>query len=255
MSKQRHGDPRDPGAESAVEGAWQQSSDESPPPELDAVIIAAARRSVQHHGSGAQAGRASKRPRNWLMQWQSLAAAATVAGLAFVLLQVMPRERDVAPSIRMEESLPGPAATRPTATEPRANERAEVSPAAKGDAVADSAATEQKKIGQLADSTSADVPALAAGAAADKTPASPSDSVRVNQAAPEPARAAEATAASKASAEATVNSAGWAARIVALYDSGDAAGAANVLREFRAVEPDADGYLPDALRDWAKTVQ
>jgi len=27
------------------------------------------------------------------------------------------------------------------------------------------------------------------------------------------------------------------------------------LREFRAADPDADSYLPESLRDWARTVQ
>ena len=39
------------------------------------------------------------------------------------------------------------------------------------------------------------------------------------------------------------------------YASGDATGAADALREFRATDPDADKYLPDALRSWARTVK
>ena len=67
-------------------------------------------------------------------------------------------------------------------------------------------------------------------------------------AAPEPATA------KLQRAEATTT-ADWAARIVARYDSGDTAGAADLLRAFRAAQPDADSYLPDSMRDWARSVQ
>ena len=40
-----------------------------------------------------------------------------------------------------------------------------------------------------------------------------------------------------------------------LYAAGDIASAAEALREFRAVDPDADTYLPESLRDWARTVE
>ena len=46
-----------------------------------------------------------------------------------------------------------------------------------------------------------------------------------------------------------------AAKIATLYATGDIDGAADALREFRAVDPDADTYLPESLRDWARTVE
>jgi hypothetical protein len=45
-----------------------------------------------------------------------------------------------------------------------------------------------------------------------------------------------------------------AARIAALYASGDTTGAEDALRAFRAADPHADRYLPDSLRDWARTI-
>jgi hypothetical protein len=51
------------------------------------------------------------------------------------------------------------------------------------------------------------------------------------------------------------SAADWATRIEALHASGDLAAAAAALREFRAADPDADSYLPESLRDWARTVQ
>jgi hypothetical protein len=46
-----------------------------------------------------------------------------------------------------------------------------------------------------------------------------------------------------------------AASIAALYASGDMTGAEAALREFRAAIPDADTYLPESLRNWARTVE
>jgi hypothetical protein len=46
-----------------------------------------------------------------------------------------------------------------------------------------------------------------------------------------------------------------AARVAALYAAGDIAGAADALREFRVVDPGADTYLPESLRNWARTVE
>jgi hypothetical protein len=45
------------------------------------------------------------------------------------------------------------------------------------------------------------------------------------------------------------------AEIAALYAAGDVAGAADALRAFRAGTPDADTYLPESLRGWARTVE
>ena len=46
----------------------------------------------------------------------------------------------------------------------------------------------------------------------------------------------------------------WARRIAALHASGDLDAAAAQLREFRRAYVDADGFLPDELRDWAAAV-
>ncbi len=96
--------------------AWREASDEQPSSQLDAAIIAAARKAVADGGGQPMAAPARVRPWNWLLQWQPLAAAATVAGLAFVLVQMLPREHDVAPSMRRTESTPVPA---PVESQPR----------------------------------------------------------------------------------------------------------------------------------------
>jgi hypothetical protein len=54
---------------------------------------------------------------------------------------------------------------------------------------------------------------------------------------------------------APTSAADWAASITALYESGNTTGAADALRAFRAADPHADTYLPDSLRDWARTIK
>jgi hypothetical protein len=39
-----------------------------------------------------------------------------------------------------------------------------------------------------------------------------------------------------------------------LHDAGDLAAAETELRAFRAAHPDADGYLPEPVREWANSV-
>jgi hypothetical protein len=47
----------------------------------------------------------------------------------------------------------------------------------------------------------------------------------------------------------------WATMIETLHASGDPAAAAVQLRAFRAQHADADRYLPEAIREWASTVE
>ena len=110
MSNHERESSRSPDGDAALDRAWQQLSDEQPPSALDAAIIAAAHKSIQDRDGQAQVKRAGPPQRSWLTRWQPLAAAAAVAGLAFVLVQSLPRDRDVAPSLRMEEPATTPAA-------------------------------------------------------------------------------------------------------------------------------------------------
>jgi hypothetical protein len=192
MSNHDRAGSRSPDGDTALDRAWQQASDERPPPQLDAAIIAAARKSIQSRDEQSQVIRASPRYRSWLTRWQPLAAAATVAGLAFMLVQSLPRDRDVAPSMRMKEPVTTPAAP---------------------------ASTIDKQ------------------AAADST------------------TAMRATEVDQRRGLAPPGAADRAAGVAALYATGDIAGAADALREFRAAVADADTYLPESLRDWARTVE
>jgi len=227
MSNHERESSRSPDGDAALDRAWQQASDEQPPPPLDAAIIAAARKSIQDRNEQAQAIHTSPRSRSWLTRWQPLAAAAAVAGLAFVLVQSLPRDRDVAPSMRMEEPVTTPAAVQEQPSIPSSREaikaKAESPPA-----------------------TEVDQRQLAAPGMSGRTA---SEAAAV----PVPARATAATAASDNGAP--PGAADRAAGITALYDSGDLTGAADALRAFRVADPDADTYLPESLRDWARTVE
>jgi resuscitation-promoting factor RpfA len=241
----------------ALKQAWRQASDERPPPELDAAIIAAARKSVQDRGEGMKIVSDSPRPRNRWMQWQPLAAAATVAGLAFILVQLMPRDRDVAPPIRMQESAPRQAAEEKAAPDGQGASTAAPELGAAAPAVTVPQAAVEAPAPAPARSSEADT----AAAAGNTTSMDAAEADQRKAVVPEMAgRAASAVAPAPAlerspSNEAAPGAADRAARIAALYASGDLAGAADALRAFRAADPDADTYLADSLRGWARTVK
>lgn len=268
MSNHEREGSRTPAADDALDRAWQQVSDEQPPPALDAAIIAAAHKSTQGSNEQAQANRARPPYRSWLTRWQPLAAAAAVAGLAFVLVQSLPRDRDVAPSLRMEEPATTPATAPEKTGSPAAREAIEAKSATppastvpRESVTAPAVAIDQKS---EADSVTAkratevDQRQLAApetaGRAASAAPAAPVPAQTTA------AQAATATAEAAAAAAARDNAAppdatDRAAKVAALYAVGDIDGAAEALREFRAVDPGADSYLPESLRAWARTVE
>jgi hypothetical protein len=265
MSNHDREGPQSPGKDAAQDGsliqAWRQASDERPPPELDAAIIAAARKSVQDRDQATKTVLASARARNRWMQWQPVAAAATVAGLAFILVQLLPRDRDVAPSIRMEESVPAQAAEEKEAPDNQGQGATVPASGAAAPTVsipqATAEATADASAGATAKSSQVDATATAGGAAAiDAAEADQRQAVVPEMA----GRAAPATAPAPALERSLGNAAppvaaDRAAGIAALYASGDVAGAADALRAFRAADPDADTYLPDSLRGWARTVK
>lgn len=85
-------DPRpDPDAmerDPALDAAWRAYSVETPPPALDAAILAAARREVKSRPRAADDTLAEARePSRW---WWGLAAAATIGAIAFGLVQMVP---------------------------------------------------------------------------------------------------------------------------------------------------------------------
>jgi hypothetical protein len=260
MSNHDRENPQSQAQDSALKRAWEKASDEQPPSGLDAAIVAAARKSVQDHGAGVKAAHDTPRPRNWFMRWQPLAAAATVAGLAFVLVQMLPRDRDAAPSIRIEEPARHPAMSevnpaRPSVREPREATEEKVAvpatsipkPTAKAsDSATDGATSMQAVEADRQEAAAADAASTGTVAAAPDVPDAGSVA-----AAPLSVPVLERSQRHETSLTATDR----AARIAALYASGDESGAADALRAFRKTDPDADSYLPASLSDWARTVE
>jgi hypothetical protein len=260
-----------PGRDEVLARAWREASDEQPSSQLDTAIIAAARKAVADGGGQPNAAPVRLRPRNWLLQWQPLAAAATVAGLAFVLVQLLPREHDFESSEQRTESVPVPA---PVESQPR---RSAV-PAATDSSPLPGADKALARTEQVVMPERAPVPGPVPEPPA--VPASPVMTDGPTAAAGDTAAAGEvgvdrrealppALAGRNASAAAVVSSArekdldvaepldgaAWSAKVVALHASGDVTAAADALRAFRAADPGADTYLPDSLRDWARSVK
>jgi hypothetical protein len=249
---------RAPAGDTALDRAWQQLSDEQPPSALDAAIIAAAHKSIQDRDGQAQVKRAGPPQRSWLTRWQPLAAAATVAGLAFVLVQSLPRDRDVAPSLHMEEPAAAPAAAQERPGIPASREAIEAKTASPpAPAVVRESVTAPASV--IEQESAADTATTMPAAEVDqRQPAAaemPGRTTSEAAAAPAPVQTTAAKAAAARDDVARPDATDRAARIASLYATGDIAGAADALREFREVDPGADTYLPASLRDWARTVE
>ena len=228
--------------DAAVDAAWRQAASEQPPAEVDAAILAAARAAVKRD---TKERLPAPPPRRWA-NWQPLAAAAGVIGLSFLLVQMLPRDQLARPPANQDaarapvaESAPVTVAPEPSASNvppSRAEERA--SPLA-------------------APPPAADRPSVlppAAPAAPTSDAASVLSGERAATAGVAPRAAMEAAAAKQSVAARPESPAAWASRIAALHDAGDLAAAETELRAFRAAHPDADDYLPEALRAWAASV-
>jgi hypothetical protein len=213
--------PDEPWVDEVVDRAWRATARAEPPARIDAAILESAR---------AEALRTPEpRPapaRRWQWtRWQPLAAAAGVVGLAFVLVQLMPRDEAPQAPAPAADSAPlvGPT---PVPTPPPAPV------AARGPAAG------------------ADI------ASALDQPAGPTDQ---SAEAPEVSGAAQRGVAASAGALPARESAlptaeAWARRVADLYAAGDADAASAALEAFRAAYPDADEFLPAELRPWASTV-
>ncbi len=260
MSIHERDSSRSPAGDDALDRAWQQLSDEQPPSALDAAIIAAARKSIRGRDEHAQVVRVIRPSRSWLTRWQPLAAAAGVAGLAFVLVQSLPRDRDVGPTLQMETPATVPATAQEQSRVPASREAIEAkteSPPAPAVVREPVTAPVRTMDPQSAADTATPMPAAEVDqrqrAAVEMSGRTASEAA----AAPAPVQATAAKAAKAAARDgvAPPDAAGRAARVATLYAAGDIASAAEALREFRAVDPGADTYLPESLRDWARTVE
>ena len=233
--------------DAAVDAAWRSVSRDEPPARLDATILAAARAETRRPAPepGVPARRA------WWTHWQPLAAAAGVAGLAFVLVQMIPRDEPLRsrPAVERAPETGSPVAP-PSSGPPAPGDglAAEASKAAPATAPTRTAAEP------------APAPAPAPARQEPRTREALSDRAAMGASAERTAPSgalppAAALSPAAAPAEAVMPSPeDWARRIAALHASGDLDAAAAQLREFRRAYPDADGFLPDELRDWAYAV-
>ena len=254
MSTERPPDER--ATDVAIDRAWRAASRDEPSASVDEAIVAAARAAVR----GAARPPAAPERRWWWTGWQPLAAAAGVVGLAFVLVQQIPRDEGArtAPEIEIarQESTATPAAA-PAAAPATAP-----------------AALPAPTPSRQATSEAFEAPAASPGRGPEvsvRMQAAPRKADVASDAAPPPApavlsteAAASAGAAMRGAAESSVapqtgdaarpTPEGWAQRIVELHAAGDVEAAAAELRSFRAAYRDADRHLPVALRPWAATV-
>lgn len=230
-------------ADDPVDRAWHGTSVEEPPPQIDAAIIEAARTEAARARQVTPTGTAARVRRNgeWWLRWQPLAAAAAVAGLAFVLVQTIPRDRDVTPPLSHERARPR-APVAPPRAERDAMPAAPIAPPR-----AEQDATSAAPVESQAEMPSATVQAPVAGK--DRSEA------YENQARSSAKGAAESV--EGRGAETFPAADRWAAKIEALAEAGEYAAAARELRAFRDAygRGNADRELSEALRAWASSVE
>lgn len=235
-----------PDGDDALHHGWRNASNEQPSPRLDARILTAARESV---AAGWRESAGQRRARR--VPWRGLAAAAVVAGLAFVLVPMLPRMPTS--SYPAESSQVVPTVTEPAAPAP-----------AGAESVVGSAAPPAPDAGIAIDRRSPRPPRPAPPGNVTAQPSGPALVVTQDRAetapGPRPAPAASSEAFETAQAQRAITAArstpaAWAEAIAAARASGDLAGAERELRAFRATWPEADAWLPQDLRAWARTVE
>lgn len=248
---ERPGDP-------AVDAAWRAAVRDEPPARIDATILTAARAAA----ASARPAPKQRAMRPWWVHWQPLAAAAGVAGLAFSIVQMLPRdpERRATPAVEAVESSRDAASPTAGGTAPSAASKV-VPPPAPVQIQRPAPDPAPAPVGARA-TPEADNQGFAAtpGAPSPSAHSSPPRAIAPEERAAgleaqsgsrvEPAqqRQAEDSAMTRAPTE-------WARRVAALHASGDREAAAEAMREFREAHPDADQYLPTELRPWAASIR
>ena len=230
-------------ADDSVDRAWRRTSVEEPPPQIDAAIIAAARTEAARARQVTPPDTAARVRRNgdWWLRWQPLAAAAAVTGLAFVLVQTIPRDRDMTPPLSHERARPQAPVAPPRAV-PDAMPAAPVAPPPAERDTSSAAPVESR----------AEMPAATVQ---DPVAGKDRSGAYENRAGSSAKGAAESV--EGRGAETFPAADRWAAKIEALAEAGDYAAAARELRAFRDAygRGNADRELSEALRAWASSVE
>jgi len=259
MSNRDREDLREAGQDAALERVWRNGSAEQPSARVDAAILAAAHEAVADRKRVPSATPARVPPRQRWSRWAPMAAAAAVAGLAFMLVQTLPRdpERATTPAAQESAKAAAPASAKaPASARPDLAERQRVESSRVGES-GRPVAQEQAAPPRVMAAPS-DVPAPPAAmpaenpaggiAAASQVPSVGSNESHSDAGAKRGAVADSIVTGAAASAE------DWVAKVLALHDAGDIAAAADTLRAFRAAVPDADRHLPESLREWAESL-
>jgi hypothetical protein len=236
-----HGDP-------AIDALLRAHSAEMPPAELDATILAAARRAVQSAPRDAESNAEATRPWRW---WMPLAAAATIGAIAISVLQLAPKQPDATSTIVSD--------TPPTVAVPAQPSAPPASPVERDKAEAPRAKVRSDRAAEApaARAEAERAPAPEPFPAANDKPmresaANAAGTVQRSAAAP----SAPAAMAKSALADASARSAAeWIERIHAFVREGKLVEAAQELAAFRAAYGDADTRLPAELQAWAATVK
>ena len=248
----------DPDRDPALDALWREHSTETPPPHVDATIVAAA------HRAAASSPRGRERwvgPRAWRW-WMPLAAAAVIA---VVVVGVKPPSQmmvddatqsasDMSAASEKQSTAPGPEpkvdAVR--APEPKiAAARAPEPKIAAAPSEQSGAAAKEERAKSVETPPRAENDGSARQSAAERAErfASPPPAAAARMMAA-PARPALPDA--RADGGAALSADDWIARIRALRERGAQDDALRELARFRDAFADADARLPDDLRAWAK---
>jgi len=262
------GEPRVPQDED-IRQAWRAASAESPPAHVDTAIRSAARDAART----TERKDAPRPARTWYREWQPMLAMAALAGLAFLLIQVMPlgngagmRPRTIASGAA--KSAPPPIASPQISAAPTRPKVDETVRKSAGPPPPDGAAPTPP--GPAAFDRSGNSANTAAGALERRAPepaavaplpdvadslrsASPPPTANRERAAgPVDQERIEATSpagATRPAVETRID------RIVTLYRAGDRSRAATELRALRTDVEGVDAQLPASLQAWARTVR
>jgi cytoskeletal protein RodZ len=282
MSHPEHEERRTLRPDDAVADLWREVSAESPPPHVDARILAAAREAAARQDTDSQRVRAIEPRSRARWTWRPLLAAAAVAGITFAIVppllrqadgpvppraerganapaaeQPMQPERDAetpAPS-QLESSAAAAPASVPVERESRAPDATEAAPAVKSAESAGPVVSEDAEAHDQPHPVAAPAPAPPAATAEAPNAGEPVAVTGGSGALARADRALPSAPAALSKSPALDTPTDRAAKIASLYESGDVTAAAAELRAFRATRSDADTYLPGTLQDWARTVK
>jgi hypothetical protein len=245
--------------DAALERVWRAASTEQPSARLDAAILAAAREAVTAPRAAPLTMAARVPAQSRWNRWAPMAVAAAVAGLAFTLVQTLPREPARAPAPDVQESA-APAAQESAApvTQKSATPAApEVAPTL-APAQTSSAERQETAAPRASGGDHSAARQMASPPAVSATPQSLPVEANEQRGSVEDRGsfgAARSKAADAALTEGVLQIDEWVQKVVALHAAGDVAAATEALRAFRAVEPGADRHLPESLREWAASVR